>query len=150
MAKRHQEWIERLRGVPLFASCSDRELDRIDALGTEVAVAPGKILIEEGSQDCREAFIILEGTAGVTVRGTQVALVGPGACVGEMGVIENAPRTATVVAMTELRVLVLDPRGLAGILENGGVSWKLLRQVDARLRAVESPVGTASEPVSSR
>jgi CRP-like cAMP-binding protein len=139
MGKRHHDSIERLRAVPLFSACSERELDRIDALATEVDLPAGKVLIAEGSADCREAFVILEGTAAVSVRGVQVALVGPGACVGEMGVIERAPRTATVVALTDLRTLVLDPRGLAGILANGSVSWKLLSQVDGRLRALEAP-----------
>ena len=71
------------------------------------------MLIGEDSTNCRpEAFIILEGSASVSVRGVQVAVVGPGGCTGEMGVIDHGRRSATVTALTDLRLLVLDARGL--------------------------------------
>lgn len=136
--KRHDPKLERLREVPLFASCDDRELESISRLVDEVEVPAGRVLITEGSSDCREAFILLDGQASVSVRGAQVALIGPGSCTGEMAVIDHDRRSATVIALTPLRILVLDARGLHALVEKHGVGWKLMKEQSSRVRALES------------
>jgi CRP/FNR family cyclic AMP-dependent transcriptional regulator len=130
--------IDLLTGISLFASCDDRQLKEIARLVDEVAVTEGSVLIEEGSTNCREAFIVLEGTATVSVRGVQVAVVGPGGITGEMGVIDHEQRSATVRALTDMRLLVVDARGLHALLEKHGVGWRLLRETGQRVRALES------------
>jgi CRP-like cAMP-binding protein len=138
--KRRDQKLERLQEVPLFASCDDRELHEISKLVDEVTAPAGRVLIAEDSSDCREAFIILEGTASVSVRGVQVAVVGPGGCTGEMAVIDHERRSATVTALTDLRMLVVDARGLHALVEKHGVGWKLMREMGLRVRSLEADV----------
>jgi len=141
--RRRDDKVERLREVPLFASCDDRELEAISRLVDEAEVPAGRVLIAEGATDCREAFIILEGRASVSVRGVEVALIGPGSCTGEMGVIDHERRSATVTALTDLRLLVLDSRGLHALVEKHGVGWKLMKELGMRVRALESEAAPA-------
>src|SRR5689334_10379499 len=101
--RRHDHKLEMLRRLPLFDSCDDRELESISRLVDETTLPAGRVLITEGSAECREAFIILDGSAEVTVRGVRVAVLGPGDCTGEMGVIDHDRRSATVTASTDLR-----------------------------------------------
>ena len=136
--KRRDQKLESLQQIPLFASCDDRELQEISKLVDEASVPEGYVLIEEGSTECREAFIILEGSASVSVRGVQVAVVGPGGCTGEMAVIDHERRSATVTALTDLRLLVVDARGLHALVEKHGVGWKLMKEMGLRVRALES------------
>ena len=73
----------------------------------------------------------------------EVALIGPGSCTGEMGVIDHERRSATVTALTDLRLLVLDARGLHALVEKHGVGWKLMKELGMRVRALESDVAPA-------
>ncbi|MEY2422146.1 MAG: hypothetical protein QOI95_2213 [Acidimicrobiaceae bacterium] len=141
--KRRDEKLERLQEVPLFAGCDDRELHEISRLVDEAVVPEGRVLISEGSTDCREAFIILEGTASVSVRGVQVAVVGPGGCTGEMAVIDHERRSATVTALTDVRLLVVDARGLHALVEKHGVGWKLMKEMGLRVRSLEAEAAPA-------
>jgi CRP-like cAMP-binding protein len=136
--RRRDGKMQRLQEVALFSSCDDRELEAISRLVDEASVPAGKVLIKEGSPDCREAFIVLEGTVGVSVRGVQVAVVGPGGVIGEMGVIDHETRSATVTALTDVLLLVVDARGLHALVEKQGVGWKLMRELGLRVRALES------------
>jgi CRP/FNR family transcriptional regulator, cyclic AMP receptor protein len=136
--KRRDEKLERLQQLPLFASCDERELSEIAKLVDETSVPEGRVLIAEDSTNCREAFIILEGQASVSVRGVQVAVVGPGGCLGEMAVIDHERRSATVTALTDLTLLVIDARGLHALVEKHGVGWKLMKEMGLRVRALEA------------
>jgi CRP-like cAMP-binding protein len=136
--KRRDAKLERLEQVPLFSSCNERELQAISRVVDEAVVPEGRVLIEEGSADCREAYIILDGSASVSVRGVQVAMVGPGSFTGEMGLIDHERRSATVTALTDLRLLVVDARGLHALVEKQGVGWKLMKEMGLRVRALES------------
>lgn len=99
--------ISLLRGLPLFAGLSHSDLQRVDAIGTELDVPPGKRLMTQGETG-REALVILSGTADVVIDGVQKATVGPGEVLGEMALLEHQPRVATVTAQTPMRLLVLD------------------------------------------
>lgn len=140
---RRDRKIEILSQLALFSSCDDRELAAIAKLVDEAEVPAGHLLIEEGSASCREAFIVLEGTASVTVRDVQVAIVGPGGITGEMGVIDHDRRSATVRAMTDMKLLVIDARGLSALVEKHGVGWKLLKEMGVRVRTLESDAAPA-------
>jgi CRP/FNR family transcriptional regulator, cyclic AMP receptor protein len=103
-----------LKNVPLFAglSAQDRELAAQHA--DVVTVAQGTTLIEEGRR-AYEFFVILEGEAEVVEAGTVVASVGAGDVVGEIGVLETTARTASVVAMSAMRLIVMDGRALRAL-----------------------------------
>jgi len=140
---RRDHKMEILSQLALFAACDDRELAGIAKLVDEADVPAGHVLTEEGSVSCREAFIIVEGTASVTVRDVQVAVVGPGGITGEMGVIDHECRSATVRAMTDMKLLVIDARSLSALVEKHGVGWKLLKVMGQRVRSLESAAAPA-------
>lgn len=96
-------------------------------------VAAGEVLIRQG-QPSTEAFVILAGKASVKRNGRNVARLGPGDVVGELGLILDRERGTTVAADTPLEVLVLDRKSLkAAINDVPGLGWKLLETVAERL-----------------
>jgi cAMP-dependent protein kinase regulator len=107
--------LEPLRGVSLFRGATDAELVEISKVTTELALDAGTTLATQGTA-AREAFVILEGEAEVTVDGQHVATVGEGACVGEVALLDHGARSATVTAVSPMRVLVLDPREFHSLL----------------------------------
>jgi CRP/FNR family cyclic AMP-dependent transcriptional regulator len=109
MLTAHQELkrrIDALGRVPLFSGCTRRELARVDRLGTRIDVSAGRVLAQEG-EDGRECFVVLEGTASVRRGIAEVGVIGPDSIAGEMALLYDAPRTATVIACTRMRLLVL-------------------------------------------
>ena len=106
-AKREQrQRLDALRKVEVLAECTDDELRAIDSLITEVTVPTGKVLVREGEPGL-EFMIVVEGTAGVTRDGQEIAEIGPGSFIGEMALLDKAPRSATVTATSDLDLFVL-------------------------------------------
>ena len=102
--------------------------------GDQVAIPAGKTLCEQGSLG-REAFVILEGTAEVRSNDKKVASVGPGTCVGELALLDHGPRTATVIAETDVTALVIGVREFSAIVDEvPSIAHKLLRALAARIR----------------
>ena len=129
--------IEALAEVLLFSGCNKKELASIASLATEVDVPSGKILAKEGSAG-REFYVILDGKASVSIGGRDVATLGPGDFFGEMALLDQGPRVATVTAVTPMEVAVLDPREFSTLVEeHPGVARKILRGLAQRLRASE-------------
>ena len=132
--------VERLRSVPLFRSCSDKELAFIASRADEVDIQAGRVLTEKGKSG-GDFFIILEGKAEVDAGQGQRTL-GPGEFFGEIALIDNGPRTATVKAATPMRCLVLGHAQFRDVLhQNGEIAVKILRAVTERLRAA-TPLAT--------
>jgi CRP-like cAMP-binding protein len=97
---------ETLNGVPLFEKLPDDVRERFAVWVSEIEVPEGQHLADEGEY-AYDLFIIKDGTAEVTQDGKTVAELGPGEFFGEMGVLERAPRNATVVAKTPMTLLTL-------------------------------------------
>ena len=97
----------RLRRIPAFADLADADLQRIAGLASEVSVPAGKVLVREGDWSY-ELLAIEEGTAEVVRGGARVAELGPGDVVGEIGVMDAVPRTATVTAGSPMLLITLD------------------------------------------
>jgi CRP/FNR family cyclic AMP-dependent transcriptional regulator len=118
MFQRHRvprERIDVLRQVKFFDGLSNRHLARIDSHLDEVSVEPGRVLTEQGERGY-EAFIIADGVAEVrrgdeVLRDTEV-----GELIGEIGILKNSLRTATVVAKTPMRLLVVNGNEMAALL----------------------------------
>ena len=126
--------VERLRSVPLFRDCTDKELAFIASRSDEVEIAAGKVLTEKGRSG-GDFFIILDGRADVDAPQGKRSL-GPGEFFGEIALIDNGPRTATVKAATAMRCLVLGHAQFRDVLhQNGEIAVKILRAVTERLRA---------------
>lgn len=139
MASRN-EHLEQLAKQPLFASCSKRELQRIARAVDELSVDAGRVLVDQG-QAGREAFIVLDGTATVKRNDRKVATLGPGEQFGELALLDHGPRTASVVADTPMRLLVLSSRAFSGVLDDvPTLSVKLLAALATRIRELDRKV----------
>ena len=109
--------IDLIKGVPLFASASKQELGEIASIADEIDLPEGKVLIKEGDTG-REFFVLIEGTAEVARGGKKVASIGAGDFFGEIALLEDRPRTATVTAETPIRALVITDRSFRTLLEH--------------------------------
>ena len=128
---------ERLREVPLFSALSKRELARVDQASDELDVTAGRELVIQGRTG-HEFFLILSGQAKVRRDDREVATLGPGQYFGELALFDRGPRTATVVADTDMKVVLLGQREFAGLLDTvPGMAAKLLAAVAKRLREAE-------------
>jgi CRP/FNR family cyclic AMP-dependent transcriptional regulator len=95
-----------LTAIPIFSDLSAEEAKRLATFATETSAADGQILMKEGDYST-ELIGIEEGTADVIQNGKKVASLGPGDLIGEMGLIERAPRNADVIATSPMRLLKL-------------------------------------------
>jgi CRP-like cAMP-binding protein len=126
--------VDELRRVRLFAGLSQRQLRQLARLAKEREYAPGVAVVAEGTMSGISFFIVAEGEGAVSVEGEEVARVGPGDYFGEMALITEEARTATVTAVTRLRchaIAFWDFRKFAK--ENPDVTWKLLQHLAALL-----------------
>ncbi|MGQ0434366.1 MAG: Crp/Fnr family transcriptional regulator [Microthrixaceae bacterium] len=124
---------EHLRDIPLFAGCTNRELQEIAGLTTEVTLPTGKVLCHQGEAG-REAFLILDGEACVETDGTELARLGRGAVCGELALLDGGTRSATVTAVTPMRVLVMSVADFADLTSRPNVSRRILATLAGRLR----------------
>src|SRR5256885_2264956 len=90
-----QPVIDVLRRVPLLRGLSDTELRKLERLVEQVTLERGYVLAREGGV-ARQAFLIVKGEADVFVDGKQIAKLGPGEFVGEIAMLDQRPRSATV------------------------------------------------------
>jgi len=132
---KHDPKTELLRTVPGLASTPDNRLAPLLPLVDTISFAPGTTLVREGTH-ATQVFVIVDGTAHVTVEGRRHATVGRGDYVGEIAALDHGRHTASVVAGSEVRALVMDPRGFAGIMREPLVAVKLAAQLAQRLRDV--------------
>jgi CRP/FNR family cyclic AMP-dependent transcriptional regulator len=114
---RKNQKAELIASVPLFADCSKKELAAIAAIADEADLREGTVLVTEGDRG-REAFVLIEGSARVTRRGRKVADLGPGDVVGEMALVSDVPRNATVAAGSDVRVLVVTDRAFRQLMRD--------------------------------
>jgi CRP-like cAMP-binding protein len=119
-----------LQEVPLFSGLSKRQLKRLSRLFKERRFAAGRPIVKQGEMSGVGFFVISEGEASVSVDGTFVKRLGPGDYFGELALISQRERAATVTADGPLTCQVItfwDFRGFAK--DNPEVGWKLLEQV---------------------
>jgi CRP/FNR family cyclic AMP-dependent transcriptional regulator len=129
---------EMIKRVPLFSGCGKRDLGAIAGIADELHWPEGRVIAKQGEKG-REFFVIVEGTADVTVDGKQVATLGAGDFFGEMALLTEERRNATVTAATPMRGLVIVDRAFARLLrEDPGVQTKILTAVAARAAANEA------------
>lgn len=140
-----EETIRALRRCPLFAAADEPGLKLIALAGEALRYRAGEALVEQG-EDSDSVFVILEGEAEVTTRGAArpVARLGPGAPFGEIGVLCDVPRTATVRAAGEIGALRLPRRSFLALLEDRPeAALALSRLLAERLRATTERLSAA-------
>ncbi len=128
---------QRIRSLRPFAACSDRELAFIVDRTCEYRAPAGDVLTAEGRTG-REWIVLVEGTAVVRVGTDVVARLGPGDAIGEVALLDHGPRTATVVAETDVEVLVASAAEFTEILASvPAVARTILVDLATRLRAAD-------------
>ncbi|HET9287063.1 MAG TPA: cyclic nucleotide-binding domain-containing protein [Gaiella sp.] len=113
--------------VPLFATCSQPELARVAGIMTQLDEPEGKVLIREGEPG-RDFFVLAEGTAEVRKGNRRVKTLGPGDFVGEIALLTDAPRTATVRTTSPVSVLRVTSKGFAELLETSPTIQRKIRK----------------------
>jgi cAMP-dependent protein kinase regulator len=106
-----------IKSVPLFSRCSRGQLAEIAAIADEIDLPEGKELMTQGDRG-REFFILLDGAAEVTQDGERINELGPGDFFGEIALVWQAPRTATVTTTSPARALVITDRSFRGLLDH--------------------------------
>ena len=131
---------DHLSKVPLFSACSKKELNTIAKATDELTLPDGHVLVSQ-DQSSREAFVIVEGKVTVKRNNRKIAELGPGAMIGEYGLLDRGPRTATVVADGPVDVLVIAPREFSALLDDvPSITHKLLASLAAKVRELDAAV----------
>ena len=126
--------VDLLAQVSLFARYSAKELGQIAGLVDQVGVPAGQTLISAGGAG-REAFVVVEGEASVTVDGAVVGTAGPGTVLGEMALLDpTLTRSATVTATSDMQLLVIAPREFEALITDHpavlrGIAAELARRL---------------------
>lgn len=135
MRLRRDAKVELLKKVPLFGRCSAKDLRRIAAIADEVQLAEGTKLTRQGERG-REFFVILEGTVEVRQNGRKLATEGAGEFIGEIALVTDLPRTATVTATSPVDALVITARDFRSLLRDSpDIQGKVATVVAERLAA---------------
>jgi CRP-like cAMP-binding protein len=126
--------------VPLFSGLSKKELGAIAGQSKEVHASIGDVLARQGEHGVG-FFLIVEGEARVIVNGRTRARLATGDTFGEIALLDGGPRTATVIAESEMTLLGLTAWEFKALLSQyPTITLKLLEQVAARLRSASSSV----------
>jgi CRP-like cAMP-binding protein len=126
---------DHLRKVPLFAQLDRQELDALGSLATELLFPPGEVVFRQGDR-AYDMFIVLDGTLVVSRDDVYIADIGPGGFAGEMALLTDFPRNATVTSKTDVRLLHIDARSLQNLLESiPQIAVKMLPVVAGRAAA---------------
>ncbi len=127
---------EALAHVPLFSRLGEKELASVRSLMTQTDLPAGQVLARQGASGS-ELFVILSGTASVERDGEHIADVGPGDFIGELSILDQGPRTATVTATSPMLVLVATSQEFNALLDRTpGVARQMLPALAHRVRAL--------------
>lgn len=129
-----------LQSVPLFSGLTKKELAVVAGAAKEVKANAGDILAKEGEHGVG-FFLILEGTARVVVNGRTRRRLSAGDTFGEIALLDGGPRTATVIAETDMVMLGITAWAFKGLLtQYPTITIKLLEEVASRLRSTSASV----------
>jgi CRP-like cAMP-binding protein len=125
--------VEALKRAPLFEGLSRKQLVQLARVTEDVAFNAGEVLCREGERG-HEFFVIMEGEVEVTRNGEHVATGRGGEFFGEIALIENVPRTATVTAKTPIRFFLLSRQAFSQVMDDQpAIERKVLHALAKRL-----------------
>ena len=125
--------VDLIAGVPLFAGLSKSELGQVASIADEIDLPADKVLIREGERG-REFFVLLEGEAEVARKGKKLATRRAGEFFGEIALVSNLPRIATVTTRKPVRALVIRDVDFRALLQRTpAIAVKVLQAVADRL-----------------
>jgi CRP/FNR family cyclic AMP-dependent transcriptional regulator len=129
--------LELLQRVPLFEDFDKGDLERLSRSFKERTFDAGSTVAGEGKTGAG-FFVIESGEAAVSVHGSERATMGPGDYFGEIALIDDGARSATVTAVSDLRCYGLTSWEFRPLVEgNASIAWKLLETMAKRLRAAQ-------------
>ncbi len=131
---------EILRGLPYFADLSDDLIENVCELSEQIDLESGDVIIEEGSES-EEMYVVAEGELVVTKlsagKEVELARINPGEVVGEIALLDEAPRTATVAASAKTLAIRIPVSAFEALLGDPRVVRRMFRTVTSRLRGIE-------------
>jgi len=133
--------IDTLKRIPLFSSMDFGQLSKVLEVIEVKSFSESETIIKQGDS-AREMFIILQGKAEVSKDGHIINRLGPGAYFGEMALIDDAPRSASITSTEKTKVLALEQAKLFRLLEQNSdmakqIYWFFLQTLSKRLREKE-------------
>ena len=130
--------LEQLSQVQMFSTLNKKELRLIAKAAEVVTVKAGTVIVTEGTNG-HEFYLVLAGRATVRRNGRKVTTLDPGRYFGELALLDKGPRSATVVAETDMELAVIGQREFLGVLDQvPAVTNKLLSSMAARLREADT------------
>ena len=134
-----EEW---LQTVPLFQGLSKKQLREVSSVATRLNAPAGAVLTKEG-QAGYEFIVVLEGEIEIRKGDRVVASRGPGSYVGEIALLDNRPRTATVVAKTPVVIEVIGRREFRSLLADAPeLSEEIMSTMAQRLSELDADADT--------
>ncbi|MCC5953402.1 MAG: cyclic nucleotide-binding domain-containing protein [Acidimicrobiia bacterium] len=132
-----KEYVEKLQSIPLFASCTKKDLTMLARMTEPVSVTTGTELVVEGERG-GDFYVVAGGRATVTRSGKEVATLRKGDHFGELSPLLDVPRNATITAASDLDLVVLRGRVfLDALSEIPGLSLGIIRSMAARLHDLD-------------
>jgi CRP/FNR family cyclic AMP-dependent transcriptional regulator len=136
-----------LENVALFSRCTERQLRKISVLMTDLRVPAGRVLTRAGEPGY-ECFVIVSGSARIVRDGETIENLGPGSLYGEVSLLDGGPRTETLVANSDMALLVLSQSEFSSDdFLAPSVARKMLADLAARLRRTQETQGELSGEV---
>ena len=134
---RRSQKIDLLKKVPLFSNLSKRHLNEIGKHADQVSIKAGKVLAQQGRTG-REFVFIVEGKAHVKKDGKVIRHLSSGDFFGEISLIDGEPQTATVIAETDMTILLVNSRSFDHLLNTvPGLQKKIMVSLCTYLRRAE-------------
>ena len=122
--------VDALARVPMLASLDRNHLEKLSKDFSERTFPAGTVVVSEGAEHGIGFFVVADGEAIASVGGTEVARLGPGSHFGEVALISDRIRTATVTAVTDLHTYVMTVWDFRSFVQGDAeVAWKLLEQL---------------------
>jgi CRP-like cAMP-binding protein len=133
----HDPKVDLLKSIPLFEGLGERELEQIARLVDEVDVPAGRVLMRQG-QPGSEMFIVVSGSFTIDRNGNVIRECGAGAALGELAILSEGPRSATVTANEPGRLLAVGHREFHALLDVAPeIARHLLVNLARQLRALD-------------
>ena len=141
MADSQKEREELLQKVSMFSALSKKEVGRLAAVADERRVPSGTVLTEEGEPG-DEFYVVAQGMARASIAGRKVGSIPAGSFFGELSLLDQGPRTATVTAELPMRLVVLNAKDFGKVLADvPAISLKIMRGLATRIRQADEDWG---------